>query len=152
MGLELIKKKDYFYLREGMVLRKKHVLEIFGNDLIDLQHPDLVTSNSQSGFRGTKKLRSQVSFEYNPNMFMMAAPDIHKMFKEGEPLVASVLNELPERQGKSQIYYAFTSGILKHDTRSYYYDPNGIRQLRLYKLREGLEWYERIDTRSILFV
>lgn len=135
MGLELIKKEDYFYLREGMVLRKKHVLEIFKSDLIDLAHPDLVTSNSQSGFRGTKKLRSQVSFEYIPNRFMMAAPDIYKMYKEGEPLVTSALNELLELHGKSQIYYAFESGILKHDTRGYYYDPEGIRQLRLYELK-----------------
>ena len=104
-------------------------------DLIDLQHPDLVTSNSQSGFRGTKKLRSQVSFKYNPNWFMMAAPDIHEMFKKGEPLVASVLNELPEKQGKSQIYHGFYSGILKHDTRSYYFDEVGIRQLRLYTIK-----------------
>ena len=132
---ELIKEEDYFYLREGMVLRKKHVLEIFKYDFIDRAHPDLVTSNSQSGYRGTEKLRSQVSFEYKPFMFMMAAPGIYKMYKEGEPLVASVLNELPERGGKSQIYYAFTSGILKHDTRSYYYDPEGIIQLKLHELK-----------------
>ena len=136
--MELIKKKDYFYLREGMVLRKKHFLEIFGNDLIDLAHPDLVTSNSQSGFRGTKKLRDQVSFEYKPKWFMLAAPGIYKMYKEDEPLVASVLNGLPKLQGKTQIYHAFTSGILKHDTRSYYYDEEGLRQLRLYELQEGI--------------
>ena len=135
MELELIKKEDYFYLREGMVLRKKHILEIFKSDLIDLAHPDLVTSNSQSGFRGTKKLRSQVSFEYEPVMFIMAAPDIYKMYKEGEPLVASVLNELPKLHGNTQIYHAFTSGILKHDTRSYYYDPEGIRYLKIHELK-----------------
>lgn len=133
--MELIKKEDYFYLREGMVLRKKHVLEIFGNDLIDLQHPDLVTSNSQSGFRGTEKLRDQVIFEYKPYWFINAAPDIYKMYKEGEPLVASVLNGLPKINGNTQIYHAFTSGILKHDTRSYYYDPEGIRHLKLYELK-----------------
>ena len=135
MGLELIKKEDYYYLREGMVLRKKHVLEIFKSDLIDLAHPDLVTSNSQSGFRGTKKLRSQVSFKYDPILFMMGSRDIYKMYKEGEPLVASVLNELPEFQGNTQIYHAFKSGLLKHDTRSYYFDPEGIRRLRLHELQ-----------------
>ena len=139
MGFELIKKEDYFYLREGMVLRKKHVLEIFKYDFIDRAHPDLVTSNSQSGYRGTKKLRSQVVFEYKPNWFIMAAPDIYKMYKKGEPLVASVLNELPKLQGKTQIYQAFRSGILKHDTRSYYYDEEGIRRLKLYELQEGIE-------------
>lgn len=139
MELELIKKEDYFYLREGMVLRKKHVLEIFKYDFLDRAHPDLVTSNSQSGFRGTKKLRSQVSFEYNPFWFIKASPDIYKMYKEGEPLVASVLNELPKLHGNTQIYQAFRSGILKHDTRSYYYDPEGIQHLKIYELQEGIE-------------
>lgn len=136
--LELIKKADYFYLREGMVLRKKHVLEIFKSDILDLAHPDLVTSNSQSGFRGTEKLRDQVSFEYNPYWFINAAPGIYELYKKGEPLVASVLNGLPKLHGNTQIYHAFRSGILKHDTRSYYYDPVGIRHLKLYELREEI--------------
>ena len=135
--MEPLKVDNYYLFREGMILRKKHVEELFGTDVLDLLHPDLIEITDQYTYQGTKKLKKLVPrpIEYNENLFMMGSRDIYNIYKEGKPLKASRLNKLPEVQGKSQIYHAFKSGILKHDTRSYYFDPVGIRKVKAFMIK-----------------
>ena len=136
--MEPLTDKNYYLFREGMTLRKKHVEELFGTDVLDLLHPDLIEVTDQYTYQGTKKLKEQVPkpIKYDVQLFTMFSRDIYNIYKEGRPLKASELNKLPiGHEGKSQIYYAFKSGVLKHDTRSYYVDPAGIRKVRAYMIQ-----------------
>ena len=136
--MEPLKVENYYLFREGMTLRKKHVEELYGTDVLDLLHPDLIEVTDQYTYQGTKKLKELVPkpIKYDENLFMMGSRDIYTIYKEGKPLKASELNKLPlGHGGKSQIYHAFKSGILKHDTRSYYFDPTGIRKLRAFTIK-----------------
>ena len=123
--------KDLYYLfRPGMELRKKHVVELFNTDILELLHPDLVEKNDLYFYRGTEKLKSQLdnnSFKFNIPLFVMGAPDIHKMFLEGMKLKAGELNNLPDssKPGMTQMGMAFMSGFLKHSSQGYYFDPKG---------------------------
>ena len=123
--------EDLYYLfRTGMELRKKHVVELFNTDILELLHPDLVEKNDLYFYRGTEKLKSQLdnqSFKFNIPMFKMGASDIHKMFLDGKKLKAGELNKLPDspKPGMSQMAMAFTTGFLKHSSQGYYFDPKG---------------------------
>ena len=123
--------EDLYYLfRPGMELRKKHVVELFNTDILELLHPDLIEKNDLYFYRGTEKLKSQLDdnpFKFNISNFMMAAPDIHKMFLEGKKLKAGELNKLPDSSepGVSQIAWAFKTGFLKHSSQGFYFDPKG---------------------------
>ncbi len=120
----------YYLFRPGMELRKKHVVELFNTDILELLHPDLIEKNDLYFYRGTDKLKSQLdnkSFEFKIPLLSQGAPDIHKMFLEGKKLKAGELNKLPDsiQPGLSQMGMAFKSGFLKHSSQGYYFDPKG---------------------------
>ena len=142
--MKKLTKEDYFYFREGMELRKKHLIEIFGTHILDVAYPDLVEKTSGYLYRGTKKLKREVpdSIDYKFFWFENVSPDVCKLLLDGEDPKASILNNLPtapQYPEISQAVHAMRSGILKHGSQGYYFDKEGVEQFLAYKLTGGNE-------------
>lgn len=131
----------YYIFRDGMALRKKHVEDIFGTSILDRVHPNLITKSKQYAYEGTDLLKQEVpnELDYDFEQFKTDSPDIYYLFKTDEDLSASVLNNLPRTgDGKEQTSHAFLSGVLKIDTRGYYFDPEALKQLQVQEYLEML--------------
>lgn len=129
----------YHIFRDGMSLRKKHVEDIFGTSILDRAHPNLITKSKQYAYEGTDLLKQEVPDElvYDFEQFKTNSPDIYYLFKTDEDLSASVLNNLPRAtDGIEQTTHAFLSGVLKLDTRGYYFDPEALKQLQVQEYLE----------------
>lgn len=135
---------DYFYFREGMELRKKHLMEIFGTHIYDVAYPDLVEKTKGYLYRGTNKLKREVPrpIDYKFFWFENISPDVCKLLLDGEEPKASILNNLPpapQFPEISQAVHAMRSGILKHGSQGYYFDKEGAEKFLAYKLTGGNE-------------
>ena len=129
----------YYLFKDGMALRKLHVKEIFGTDVLELLYPDLIQISKQYAYEGTKKLKDQIEepIEYDFDLFRNESSDIYYMLKVKKTLSASTLNELPKaKNGKSQIANALLSKVLKIDSRGYYFDPESKKQLQVQEYLE----------------
>ncbi len=129
----------YYIFRDGMALRKKHVEDIFGTSILDRAHPNLITKSKQYAYEGTDLLKQEVpdELDYDFEQFKTDSPDIYYLFKTDEDLSATVLNNLPRTgDGKEQTSHAFLSGVLKIDTRGYYFDPEALKQLQVQEYME----------------
>ena len=132
----------YYLFREGMELRKKHIMEIFGTGELHLWYPDLIIKTHLSGFKGSAYLYDLLStpIEYDVERFIEKAPNIYNYgYKVNAKLHAGLLNLAPYVDGKTQVYHGLMSGILKYKQNRFYYDPEGIHQLKLYEAQEGIE-------------
>ena len=132
----------YFLFREGMELRLKHAVEIFGTSDLHLKYPDLIYKTDRSTLRGSAYLHDllPVEDEYDVERFVEKAPNIYNYgYKVNSEMPAGLLNLTPLVDGKTQVYHGFMSGILKYEKRRFYFDKEGIRQLRLYESQEGIE-------------
>lgn len=129
----------YYLFRDGMSLRKKHLEDIFGTAILDKAHPNLITKSKQYAYEGTDLLKQSIpdELDYDFEQFKTNSPDIYYLFKTDGDLKASALNNLPRAEdGKEQTSHALLSGVLKLDTRGYYFDPEALKQLQV---REYLE-------------
>lgn len=129
----------YRLFRDGMALRKLHVKEIFGTEVLELLYPDLIQISKQYAYEGTEKLKSQIEepIKYDFDLFRKESSDIYYMLKDKKTLKASMLNKLPKAEnGKTQIVNALLSGVLKIDTRGYYFDPESRKQLQVQEYLE----------------
>ena len=132
----------YYLFREGMTLRKKDVVEIFGTDDLHLKYPGLIYKPHHSSFRGSAYLYDLLPLEdrYDVERFIEKAPDIYNNgYKANARLYAGLLDLLPPVDGKSQIYHGLMSGILKYSQARFYFDKEGVHQLKLYESQEGIE-------------
>lgn len=132
----------YFLFREGMELRLKDAAEIFGTKDLHLKYPDLIHKTDHSTLRGSAYLHDLLSMEneYDAKRFVEKAPNIYNYgYKVNSELPAGLLRLIPLVDGKTQVYHGFMSGILKYKHYRFYYDPEGIQQLKLYEAQEGIE-------------
>ena len=139
MAIQRLTPELYYIFRDGMSLRKKHVENIFGTTILDKAHPDLITKSKQYAYEGTDLLKQEVpdKLNYDFEQFKTNSPDIYYLFKTDEDLSATVLNGLPKAlDGKDQTTHAFLSGVLKIDTRGYYFDPEALKQLQVQEYLE----------------
>lgn len=129
----------YYIFRDGMALRKKHVEDIFGTSILDRAHPNLITKSKQYAYEGTDLLKQEVpdELDYDFEQFKTKSPDIYYLYKTDRDLSAAVLNNLPRTgDGKEQTSHALLSGVLKIDTRGYYFDPEALKQLQVQEYLE----------------
>lgn len=121
---DTISKYNYLF-RAGMALRKYHIEELFNTTDLPNLYPDLFENTDNYLIRGTPKLRDQIkTIPRTYPFFKIAAADINRMLKEGEPLNTAKINSLPKGpNGTSQSINAMVAGILKYDDRGYYLDP-----------------------------
>lgn len=135
--------KDLYYLfRPGMELRTKDAMEIFGTDDLHFKYSGLIYKPRYSVFKGSPYLYDLLPkpVKYDVKRFVEKAPNIyHYGYKVNEKPRVGLLEALDPVDGKSQIYHGLMSGILKYKQGGFYYDPEGIRQLKLYELQEGIE-------------
>lgn len=127
----------YYILRDGMALRKKHIIEIYGSPLLDLAYPKLVKKVYQGMYQGTDELKESIPNNefYDLDRLLVKAPDVYYLLEqEIEPGVKYFEKMSPSEDGKPQEIEAILSGFLKHDTRGYYFDPLGKQLVELYKL------------------
>lgn len=132
----------YYIFRDGMALRKKHVVDLFGTSVLDKALPNLVTKSKQYAYEGTEFLKQEVpeELDYDFEQFRTNSPDIYYLFKTDEDLSATVLNNLPRaKDGREQTTHAFLSGVLKLDTRGYYFDPEALKQLQVQEYLEMIK-------------
>lgn len=125
-------KEHYHLFRDGMALRRAHLKDIFGYDALDYLHPNLITVNKYYGLEGTDKLKEQLPEEtpYDFELFKTKAPNIYEMYINNERLTAKNLGKYP----KKETVNAFLSGILKYDSRGYYFSQHGRKLLVLWEL------------------
>lgn len=124
----------YYLFRDGMELRKKHVEDIFGTSILDKAHPNLIERTKQYTYRGTDLLKKQIpkELDYDLRKFKIESPDIYYIYKTDSKLSASVLNSLPKASdGIDQSTHAILSGVLKVDSRGYYFDSEAVEQLEI---------------------
>ena len=132
----------YYLFRDGMELRTKHIEDIFGTSILDRAHPNLITKSKQYAYEGTDLLKQEVpdELDYDFDLFRKESPDIYYILKDKKTLSASLLNELPEaKNGKTQIANALLSGVLKIDSRGYYFDPMSKKQLQVQEYLEMIK-------------
>ena len=122
----------YFLFRDGMALRRSHLKDIFGYDALDYLHPDLITVNKYYGLEGTDKLKEQLPEEmpYDFELFKTGALNIYEMYSNNEKLTAKKLGKHPRKETVN----ALLSGILKYDSRGYYFSQQGRKLLVLWEL------------------
>lgn len=129
----------YYLFRDGMELRTKHIEDIFGTSILDRAHPDLIEKTKQYTYRGTDLLKQRIpeGLDYDLRKFKVESPDIYYIYKSDSKLGASVLNSLPKASdGTDQSTHAIMSGILKVDSRGYYFDPEAVKQLEIEEYME----------------
>lgn len=129
----------YFLFREGMELRLKDAVEIFGTKDLHLKYPDLIYKTTRSTLRGSAYLHDLLPMEneYDPQRFIEKAPNLYTyIYKDNKKPNAKFLNRIPLVDGKTQDYHGFMSGILKYNKSNFYFDPEGISQLKLYEQQE----------------
>ena len=134
----------YFLFRKGMTLRTKDAVEIFGTDDLHFRYSGLIWKPHNFGFRGAEYLHMTMPrpIKYDPKRFIEKAPNIyHYAYKVNEKLYAGLLDILDPVDGKSQVYHGLMSGILMYcgSQKGFYYDKEGIRQLKIYEAQEGTE-------------
>lgn len=128
--MEIITKlseEDKILFREGMALRNYHIDWLFGGNVIILLNPELFDKDKNYAHIGSLQLKASItSVPYNVMRFKMSSPDIYAMWKNQEPLSTKKLNSLEGNAvGKNQVAEAFRSGILKYDSRGYYWSRKG---------------------------
>ncbi len=129
----------YYLFREGMTLRKKHIMEIFGSNDLHLKYPELIWKTPERTYRGSAYLYDilPMPIEYDVKRFIEKAPDIYNNgYKVNSELPAGLLNLLPLVDGKTQVYHGFMSGILKYKSSRFYFDKEGSAILDQYVKEE----------------
>ena len=129
----------YYLFRDGMELRTKHIEDIFGTSILDRAHPNLIEKTKQYTYRGTDLLKQGVpnDLNYDLRKFKVESSDIYYIYKSDSKLSASVLNSLPKASdGTDQSTHAILSGVLKVDSRGYYFDPEALKQLQVQEYME----------------
>ena len=137
MEFKKLEPESYYILREGMALRKKHVIEIYGSPILDLAYPNLVKRVYQGMYQGTDELKESIPNNefYDLDRLQVKAPDVYYLIEHGlEPEIKYFEKMSPTDNGKPQEIEAILSGFLKHDTRGYYFDPHGKKLIELHKL------------------
>lgn len=131
-----IEEKDYHLFRPGMLLRKYHLVWLFDNPYVQLENPELIEERPGYLYRGTGLLKSQVPkvIDYTTVQLKMGAPDIYQLAQESKPNVkldTKLIHSFEDHPaGGNQVATGFRSGILKYDTRGYYFDPLGLHYLK----------------------
>lgn len=134
MAIQRLTTDLYYLFRDGMELRTKHIEDIFGTSILDRAHPNLIVKTKQYTYRGTDLLKQQIpeELDYDLRKFKVESPDIYYIYKSDSKLSASVLNSLPKASnGTDQSTHAILSGVLKVDSRGYYFDPEAVKQLEI---------------------
>ena len=127
----------YNIFRDGMALRKKHIIEIYGSPILDMAYPNLVKRVYQGMYQGTDELKESIPNNdfYDLDMLQVKAPDVFYMLEHDiEPGMKYFEKMSLSEDNKPQEIEAILSGFLKHDTRGYYFDPYGKKLIELHKL------------------
>lgn len=133
----------YYLFREGMELRQKDVVEIFGTKDLHLKYPELIYKTPEYKYRGSAYLYDilPMPIEYDVERFIEKAPNIYNYgYKVNEKPRAGLLNLVPLVDGKTQVYHGFMSGILKYNQNGFYFDKEGSAILDQYIEEETHQW------------
>lgn len=108
----------YYMFRRGNALRGYLIKDIFRKGEIE-NNPHLVEKTHNSQYIGTEYLKEIVGeVPYNIEYLKTYAPNLYTQFIKGEKSNAE----------RKELAHGIISGILKVDSRGFYFDPKAIRR------------------------